>query len=211
MPSAALVNMNDIVSPLHCGFFGKIPSAGDFVSRDLPHHYLRHIDDWFSEGMFSLSTEQQAWLDVYLTAPVWNFVIFPKVWGDEFLYGALMPSVDSVGRYFPFITFARGASLTDVDPALVSYLPSLANELPVLLQGNLLPDDVCHFLATHVSAEMSVSDIFTALDPGEPDINKSYWWYSTREPGAHTSIVHQGAPDQTLFKQLFFDFPSPSP
>lgn len=208
MPRAALVNMNGIASSLSYGFFGKIPSAGDFVSRDIPHHYLRHIDDWFSEGMFSLSTEQQAWLDVYLTAPVWNFVIFPKVWGDEFLYGALMPSVDSVGRYFPFITFARGTSRTDVDPVLVSYLPSLANELPVLLQGNLLPDDVCHFLAAHVMAEMSVSDIFTARDPGEPDINKSYWWYSTQEPGVHTSIVHQGAPDHTLFKQLFFDFPS---
>lgn len=211
MPGATVVNMSDPVAPLNYGFFGKVPSAGDFVSRDIPHHYLRRIDDWFSKGMSSLSAEQQTWLDVYLTAPVWNFVIAPKVWGNEFLYGALMPSVDSVGRYFPFITFLKGASLTDVDPVLVSYLPSLANELPVLLQGNLSPNEICHFLAVHVRAEIPALDLFAAPDVNEPCTNRSYWWQSPHDSGSHTLIVHHGSPDQQLFKQLFFDFQSPSP
>lgn len=211
MPGAALVNMNGIASSLSYGFFGKIPSAGDFISRDIPHHYLRHIDDWVSEGMFSLSIERETWLDVYLTAPVWNFVISPEVWGDEFLYGALMPSVDSVGRYFPFVALVRGTSSTDVDPLLISYLSSLANELPILLQGDLLPGEVCHFLAEHVRPELFVADIFAAFDVVEPYGNKSYWWYSNQEPSLHASIVHQGAPDQKLFKQLFCDLQSPSP
>jgi len=210
MPGATLINMNDIASSLSFGFFGKIPSAGDFVSRDISHHHLRQLDAWFSEGMVSLSIERRTCLDAYLTAPVWNFVVFPGVWGNAFFYGALMPSVDSVGRYFPFMAFVRGTSSTDIDPVLISYLPSLANVLPVLLQGNLPPDDIRHFFASHVKAEISVSDIFAACDVNEFNISRSYWWQSTDELSSHASIVHHGSPDQQLFKQLFFNSQSPS-
>jgi type VI secretion system protein ImpM len=211
MPGATLVNMTNIASSLKFGFFGKIPSAGDFVSRDIPHHHLRQIDDWFSEGMLSLSIEQQTCLDAYLTAPVWNFVVFPGVWGDKFFYGALMPSVDSVGRYFPLITIVQGMPLSNVDSVLVSYLPSLANGLPILLEGNLQPDDIGDFFAEHVRPEVSVSDILAALDVVKLDVNKSYWWHSAHELSSQTSIVHHGSPNQKLFKQLFFDFQSPLP
>ncbi len=199
--------MNTLASVLNWGFYGKIPSAGDFVSRHIPHHNLKYIDDWFCEGMASLAIEQHAWLDVYLTAPVWNFVIFPKQWGDEFFYGALMPSVDSVGRYFPFITVLKGAP-KDIDPVLVSHLPSLASELPTLLQGDVLPDDVCGFLAEHVRSEACATDILEALDLVQPDTGASYWWFSDQEVTSHTSIVHHGPPNPQLFKQLFFDFQS---
>ncbi|HEY0893052.1 MAG TPA: hypothetical protein VGE32_08330, partial [Cellvibrio sp.] len=69
----------------------------------------------------------------------------------------------------------------------------------------------CHFLSAYVRAEMSVSDIFAALDLKGSDVNRSYWWQSTHQLSSHGLIVHHGLPDQQLFKQLFVDFASPSP
>ncbi|MBB4011671.1 type VI secretion system protein ImpM [Niveibacterium umoris] len=47
-----------------------------------------------------------AWLDRYLTAPVWRFVLTPGVLGSQGWAGVLLPSVDRVGRYFPLTVCA---------------------------------------------------------------------------------------------------------
>src|SRR5436190_512470 len=64
------------------GFFGKVMTHGDFVSR---------------------------WLDTYLTSPIWRFVLAPGVCDNRAWAGVLMPSVDRVGRHFP-LTIAAGAT-----------------------------------------------------------------------------------------------------
>lgn len=198
--------MNDVGSRFSCGFYGKIPSVGDFVSRDIPHHYLQHIDDWFSEGMADLSAGNQNWLDSYLTAPVWSFIVCPGVWGEEYLYGAVMPSVDSVGRYFPFISLTRGASFSSIDRELINYLPSLADELPAVLQGDLLPEEICEFFAQHVKPDVSNTALSNLNDLSAAA--KSYWWYSIPDSVIYQPVVHDGQLDYPLFKQLFLDYQS---
>jgi len=42
-----------------------------------------------------------AWLDYYLTSPIWRFALRPGVIDEHAWAGVLVPSVDSVGRYFP--------------------------------------------------------------------------------------------------------------
>ncbi|MBF3348253.1 type VI secretion system-associated protein TagF, partial [Pseudomonas aeruginosa] len=42
-----------------------------------------------------------AWLDAYLTSPLWRFAIAPGLLGGEAVTGVVMPSIDRVGRYFP--------------------------------------------------------------------------------------------------------------
>jgi len=42
----------------------------------------------------------KGWLEVYLEAPIWRFWLGPEICGRTVI-GALMPSVDGVGRYFP--------------------------------------------------------------------------------------------------------------
>lgn len=90
--------MNDGIA----GWYGKIASLGDFASRRLPAAFVERWDGWLQEVIVA-SREQlgPAWLDAYLNAPVWRFVLFqgvcaPGIWG-----GVIMPSVDKVGRYFP--------------------------------------------------------------------------------------------------------------
>ena len=84
------------------GFYGKVPTRGDFVSRRLPWTFIDPWDRWLQEGL-ACSREQlgDAWLEVYLTSPVWRFALTPGVCGDAGWVGVVLPSVDRVGRYFP--------------------------------------------------------------------------------------------------------------
>jgi type VI secretion system protein ImpM len=88
------------VSP---GFFGKLPAVGDFVSRRLPRNFLDPWDQWLQAAITS-SQEQlgDAWLNNYLTSPIWRFVLSAEVAGPMPYSGIMMPSVDKAGRYFPF-------------------------------------------------------------------------------------------------------------
>lgn len=93
------------------GFFGKIPSLGDFVTRDLPREFLDTWDDWLQRSVAeSKAVLGDTWLNTYLTSPIWRFVLLPGVCGQQGWAGIMTPSVDRVGRYFP-LTFA--SSLDD--------------------------------------------------------------------------------------------------
>jgi type VI secretion system protein ImpM len=92
------------------GYFGKVPSHGDFVSRGLPPHLVAAWDTWL-QACLHASRQQlgDRWLTHYLTSPVWRFAIAPGILGAEGLGGVMMPSVDRVGRYFPLMIGATGA------------------------------------------------------------------------------------------------------
>ena len=92
------------------GYFGKVSTQGDFVSRRLPAHLVQAWDAWLQECMAASQEELgPLWLERYLTSPVWRFAIAPGVLGPEGLGGVMMPSVDRVGRYFPLMVGAVGA------------------------------------------------------------------------------------------------------
>jgi type VI secretion system protein ImpM len=90
------------------GFFGKIPSHGDFISRRLPRQFIEPWDQWLQGGI-SASREQlgQEWLNIFLVSPIWQFGLMPGLCGDEAWAGVMMPSVDKVGRYYPLTLASR--------------------------------------------------------------------------------------------------------
>jgi type VI secretion system protein ImpM len=84
------------------GFYGKLPSLGDFVTRRLPVPFVQPWDLWLRESLAASQSQLgQTWLDHYLTSPLWRFVLSAGVAGQTGWAGVLMPSVDRVGRYFP--------------------------------------------------------------------------------------------------------------
>ncbi|RTL30440.1 MAG: type VI secretion system-associated protein TagF [Burkholderiales bacterium] len=91
-------------SEVACGWFGKIASLGDFSARRLPQDFVARCDEWLSRGV-QTSRQQlgEHWLNTYLTAPIWRFAWSPGIAGPQWWMGVMMPSVDSVGRYFPLI------------------------------------------------------------------------------------------------------------
>ncbi|MFY9509696.1 MAG: type VI secretion system-associated protein TagF, partial [Rubrivivax sp.] len=89
------------------GWHGKLPSLGDFASRRLEAPFVDAWDGWLAAGLLALREANPAgWLDAYLSSPSWRFLLQPGVLpgeaGEQGYAGVLMPSVDRVGRYFPF-------------------------------------------------------------------------------------------------------------
>lgn len=84
------------------GLYGKLPAYGDFIFRNLTPTFINPWDEWL-QNFISGSQQQMGedWLDVYLTSPVWRFVISSGVIDNMMWAGLMMPSVDRVGRYFP--------------------------------------------------------------------------------------------------------------
>jgi type VI secretion system protein ImpM len=88
--------------PASPGFYGKLPVRGDFVSRRLPASFVSPWDAWLQRSLSTSRSELgDEWLEIYLTSPIWRFVVSREICGDHAFAGILMPSVDKVGRYFP--------------------------------------------------------------------------------------------------------------
>ena len=84
------------------GFYGKVPARGDFVSRRVPRAFLDPWDSWLQRAVAaSRAALGETWLDAYLTGPIWRFALGPGLCGERAAAGLVMPSVDSVGRYYP--------------------------------------------------------------------------------------------------------------
>ena len=100
------------------GFYGKLPALGDFVGRRLGRDFVTPWDDWLQLSMAASRNQLgDAWLDTYLTSPLWRFVLSAGVCGEEARAGVLMPSVDRVGRNVPLAlvtTLPAGVSLPAV-------------------------------------------------------------------------------------------------
>lgn len=89
------------------GFFGKLPSRGDFIGRHLPKSFLEPWDDWLQAAMAESRNQLgEAWRDSYCISPIWRFAIGDGLCGSVGYAGVLMPSVDRVNRYYPLVIAA---------------------------------------------------------------------------------------------------------
>lgn len=96
-----------IASPGVAGCFGKVRGNGDFIMRRLPARFVEPWDAMLQAGLLACRAARgQAWLDAYLTAPLWCFALGDGVLGESGWAGVLMPSVDSAGRHFPLTVAA---------------------------------------------------------------------------------------------------------
>ena len=60
------------------GWFGKLPSLGDFAQRRLPPEFVQVWDDWLGAELARVRMRHDSgWLQAYLGSPVWRFVLLP--------------------------------------------------------------------------------------------------------------------------------------
>ncbi|MFK7913441.1 MAG: type VI secretion system-associated protein TagF [Pseudomonadales bacterium] len=97
------------------GFFGKLPSKGDFVKRSLPESFVGPYDMWLQQvlGAARESLGADDWLGRYLNSSIWRFCLPAGALDEQLWLGAVMPSVDKVGRYFPLTIAAALPASTD--------------------------------------------------------------------------------------------------
>jgi type VI secretion system protein ImpM len=93
---------------MQVGFYGKLPSHGDFLRRRVSDGFVDAWDGWLRECLSASRTTLGArWLDVYLTSPAWRFACAAGACGPAPVMGLVAPSVDQVGRYFPLTIVAE--------------------------------------------------------------------------------------------------------
>jgi type VI secretion system protein ImpM len=107
------------------GFYGKLPARGDFIGRRLGRSFIDAWDGWLQEALLASKTALgPQWLEIYLTSPVWHFALGAGCCGPNAVAGLVMPSVDSVGRYFPLMLgaeFPAGRDLAQFVPVSAWY------------------------------------------------------------------------------------------
>lgn len=85
------------------GYFGKLPTNGDFIQRRLNSNQVNCWDQWLQRTIPHSQKELgNNWLQCYLTSPVWRFLLARNTIDDQAYIGTMIPSMDKVGRYFPF-------------------------------------------------------------------------------------------------------------
>lgn len=89
------------------GYLGKLPSVGDFLQDNVDTGFQEVWDRWL-QAVLSVSKERMgdSWKDKFLTGPVWHFGMSPGIAGDSAKMGTVMPSMDVVGRPYPFTLVA---------------------------------------------------------------------------------------------------------
>ena len=86
--------------------YGKLPQRRDFVSHAMPHALLAPFETFLSAGMGQARQDLgEGLLADYLVMPTWRFWIGSACCGHAAL-GALVPSVDGIGRHFPLAILA---------------------------------------------------------------------------------------------------------
>ena len=112
-------------APPLAGFFGKLPSRGDFIVRYLPKTFVAPWDAWLQVAIAKSRAQmgEEAWREYYCTSPIWRFALGPGLCGAGAYAGILMPSMDRVGRYYPL---AIAAPLAPDGPLLALPIASEA-------------------------------------------------------------------------------------
>ncbi|CDN51833.1 type VI secretion system-associated protein TagF [Neorhizobium galegae] len=90
------------------GFFGKLPSHGDFVSIGLGRKLQAALDAWLQSSLHAIQAEfGNQWERRFRSMPSWRFIVDRDLWGPATVAGVIVPSLDRVGRSFPLVLAAQ--------------------------------------------------------------------------------------------------------
>ncbi|WP_448956042.1 type VI secretion system-associated protein TagF [Labrys neptuniae] len=213
-----------------CGMFGKLPSKRDFVSYNMPRPFLDQWEEWLQAAVAASRHElAERWQEIYLSFPIWRFWCGRRVFGHA-VTGALMASVDGVGRYFPLTVCACEPANGYLEPPpsrgldqwhegcerfLLHMLDDHFEREPADLvakipfppfTSRLPPPQRDGSLLLWPEDGMPIADTFRSLEMADGDARngaRSYWWTHGGE-GGHPArlVVAEGKPSAQFFSFL---------
>lgn len=133
MPARVLSDRPPPDAPL-TGFFGKLPAAGDFVTRGLPVGFQAFWDGWAARH---LAPRQGDWPPGGLRLRLQS--------GGRVAAGVVVPGADRVGRRFPLAAFVIGPALP-APPGLADWCDAAHVALIAAQTGGQAPDALCDAL-----------------------------------------------------------------
>ncbi|MEE3500631.1 type VI secretion system-associated protein TagF [Acidiphilium acidophilum] len=166
------------------GFYGKIPTRGDFVRAGLDGPLIDTLDAW----MRGCLLETQAalgddWAASWMEAPVWR--CFTPI-GDTLWAGIWMPSMDKVERCFPLMILAPA------DIAGPSWFAQAEAAAFDAVTADLSPD--------HLALRLRA----IPPDPWSPPA-EGIWWTDGAPRRAAGRIAATGLPDPARFTSFLTD------
>lgn len=211
------------------GLFGKLPQKRDFIALNIPQPVLGPLETWLQAAVAASRGQLgRDWEQHYLVAPIWRFWIGPAIFGNG-CAGALMPSVDGVGRYFPLMALYvcdNGARippppfapqgdwyaaiearlLTTLDGDAGAGVDALLAELP---QPSLEPaamtagaSDFKGGFLWHGAPKSGAATLLTGVveaDYRHAAQRRSFWWTAGNENSGPTLYVRDGLPDPYFY------------
>ena len=179
------------------GFFGKIPSRGDFVRHGLPPDFVAGLDGWWQEVLAGSRTRLgEGWVDAWMEAPVWRFALASGLCGAGAAVGLWLPSTDKAGRLFPLTFAVVGESWRDIDRS-APFLDAAEAAGLRGLEEDLGPDD----LAQAVAAALAQGG--NPLE--QPSPGGAVWWTEGSPFVAATTRRSAGMPDFRAFAGMLRD------
>ena len=165
-------------------WFGKLASLGDFASRRLPQDLVQALDVWLSAGLnASRSLLADRWMNTYLSSPLWRFAMAPGALDGQWWFGVMMPSVDSVGRYFPLLVMHPQTD-APADLSDLSRLEAWWSEVAVATLGTLQAG----------GSLQSFESALAQTTPLQLGTERRAWTTTQRQD----RVRHEGAEDATL-------------
>lgn len=211
------------------GLYGKIPAHGDFIDRQLPVGFIRSWDSWLQAALAN-SRERlgDQWVELYLTGSIWRFVLSSGAIDEQMWAGILMPSVDSVGRYFPLTIAAplpqgtAAASFLEQNSEWFRHLESIA--MAALTDGLNVEQMFTHltqfpapntprvsisgqssYFAAHADTSGSAMTRLLDRQLAANYMSISLWQSVFQEPAACNVLLATGMPSVDQFTALIDD------
>ena len=184
--------------PPATGFYGKIPSRGDFVRAGLPASFVAAWDAWLQDVLpAARAALGEEWNDCWMEAPVWRFSLPAGQCGPDRVLGLWMPSVDTAGRQFPLtvaMVFANGAVPDDDETQ--AWLDAAEDAGRAALEADLSPTALTDRLPAAPQLDAPPQDLDGA------------WWSAGSPFVRPTSFSAAALPDAARFATMLRDPPS---
>jgi type VI secretion system protein ImpM len=185
------------------GFFGKLPSHGDFISEGLERDTITTLDTWIRGGLHACEQEfGTGWSKLFAASPPWRFIVEKGVWGNATYAGVMLPSKDRVGRSFPLLIVAQLHDFAYHPRTLyLDHTWFMAAE--GLAETSLTRDfDIGHFTQSLKRMRLPRPDDEEVLATSQTD-RSALWWYIDPETRRSRGVRLQGALVPDNFVQLF--------
>ncbi|WP_028722133.1 type VI secretion system-associated protein TagF [Pantoea ananatis] len=206
------------------GWYGKLPSTGDFLHHRLTEQLIAPWNHWFQQGLVHWHHQDDAVSADFLRAPVWNFVLPITPIRNQVQMGCLLPSCDRVGRAWPLLALLSfplaqwhpaqltisgdwyrdlGATLLNAvtqqqSPAQLEQAIQTMTPLMIPVQQHSDIMDVIGF--QDLPCTLSWQDVAERFDPQQ---HISYWWSNRGDGFVHATHKHSGNLTPELFSLLF--------
>jgi type VI secretion system protein ImpM len=214
------------------GLFGKTQTKRDFIAPGAPREFLSAWEPWVQTAISSSRLSLgDGWRDAYLTMPIWRFWLGSDICGATAI-GAVMSSMDGVGRYFPLtLVFVADDGDELLPPEIAPYAEwfgvvenfllgtldtgrryeEITAELvalpePFVLTSASSDSVIRHKMATIVKVgDAPFSEIFGAArraDCCRAHAACTFWWTEGGPGYPRLALAAQRMPDPSLFASL---------